>query len=117
MIAGCATTSPNYDPNARESLGRITSKRQIGAQTQVRADSHNAGPAIASVLGVAGLALGDALQKKTSIAIYEYRISTIERREVVVVSDYFANSVGDCVKLLESAHPTYPRFISAQGCE
>lgn len=117
LITGCATTSPSYDLNARESLGRITSKTQIGTRTQVRADSQNAGPAMASVLGAAGLALGDALQKKTSIAIYEYRISTVERREVIVVSDYFGSSVGDCVKVLESARPTYPRFVSALGCE
>ena len=103
LITGCATTSPNYDLKARESLGRITTKTQIGTRIQVSADSQNAGPAMASVLGVAGLALGDALQKRTSIAIYEYRISTVERREVVVVSDYFASSVGDCVKVLESA--------------
>jgi hypothetical protein len=117
LITGCATTSPNYDLKARESLGRITTKTQIGTRIQVSADSQNAGPAMASVLGVAGLALGDVLQKRTSIAIYEYRISTVERREVVVVSDYFASSVGDCVKVLESALPTYPRFVSAVGCE
>ena len=117
LITGCATTSPNYDLNARESLGRITTKTQIGTRKQVSADSQNAGPAMASVLGVAGLALGDALQKRTSIAIYEYRISTVERKEVVVVFDYFGSSVGDCVKVLESALPTYPRFVSAVDCD
>lgn len=117
LITGCATTSQNYHLNARESLGRITTKTQIGTRIQVSADSQNSGPAMASVLGVAGMALGDALQKRTSIAIYEYRISTVEQKEVVVVSDYFVSSVGDCVKVLESALPTYPRFVSAVGCD
>jgi hypothetical protein len=116
LITGCAATTPNYDPRARESFGKIVAKDVAGARTQATADSHNPGPAFVGALGVAGLMLGDALQEKTKVAVYEYRVRTEDGRLVSVYSDFANSRVGDCVKLLESSQPSYPRFISDDGC-
>jgi len=116
LAAGCATTTPNYDPQARESLGKIIAKDVAGARTQATADSYNPGPAFVGTLGVAGLMLGDALQEKTKVAVYEYRVRTEDGRVVSVYSDYANSQVGECVKLLESNRPSYPRFVSDGEC-
>jgi hypothetical protein len=113
-IFGCAAT-PAYDPQATESLGQIVSKTTVGTRT-LPGDSGSAGPALVGVIGIAGLALVDALQTKTKVPILEYRIRLSDGREVTVVTDYFASYVGDCVKVFESKMPTYPRFISGDGC-
>lgn len=116
LLSGCAATAPNYDIDARESVGRIVVKNLSTTRSQARADTFNSGPILAVSLGIAGLALGDALQPKTDIPVYEFRIRTEDGREVSVFSEYFASHVGDCVKLLESSKPTYPWFISHTGC-
>jgi hypothetical protein len=116
-LAGCATTPPNFDVDAKESLGRITEKTVAGGRTQARADSPSA-DALVGTIGIVGVAIADGLfQKKTQIAIYAYRIRTADGRQIVVASESFSNEVGDCVKVFESARPTYPRFVSAMGCE
>lgn len=117
FLAGCATTTPNYDPQARESVGRIVAKGVAGARTQPAADSYNPAPAFVAAIGLVGAQLlGDALEKKTSVPVHVYRIQTEDGREVSVLSDYSLSEVGECVKLLESSQPTYPRFVSHSGC-
>lgn len=116
FLVGC-TTTPNYDSQAKESIGKIVAKAPSSTRTQPTADSYNAGPALASQFGILGLVLGDVLQKKTDVTVYEYRIRTEDGREVSVLTDYFANQVGECVKLLESTMPTYPRFVSHDICQ
>lgn len=117
IMAGCASAPPNYDADARESVGRIIAKQGIAERTQVTADSQDATASLVGVLGP-GLAnvVGDALQKKTTIPIYGYTIRLVDGREVVVKSEYFASHVGDCVKLFESSRPGYPRFVSSGDC-
>lgn len=117
LIYGCANQTPSYDPNAVESIGRIISKMQVGAKIQARADSPNMGPALAASLGPVGLGIGDALQKKTTLPIFEYRIKTEDGREIVVFSDYSSDIVGQCVRVFESSRPSYPRFISSNECQ
>lgn len=117
FAAGCAARPPNYDPQARESMGRIVAKGVAGMRTQAAADSYNPAPAFVAGMGVVGAQLlGDALEKKTSVPVHVYRIRTEDGREVSVLSDYSLSEVGECVKLLESNQPTYPRFVSNSGC-
>ena len=116
-VSGCANTAPSYDINATESLGRIVSKNVMGVRNQAAADSWNAGPSLVGLVGVAGLALGDALQKKTVVQVYEYRIRISPSKEVTALSDYSVHQIGECVKVFESQMPTYPRFVSDEGCE
>jgi hypothetical protein len=117
VISGCASRAPSYDSNARESLGRIISKTQVGEKIQARADSPNMGAALVGIYGGLGLVIGDALQKKTTLPVFEYRIKMVDGREVVAVSDYSRDSVGECVKVFESSQPTYPRFVSSDECQ
>ena len=116
FIYGCASHAPSYDPNALESVGRIVSKMQVGEKTQARADSPNMGPALAGSLGPVGLVIGDVFQKKTTLPVFEYRIKTTDGREIVAMSDYSLNHVGQCVRVFESSRPTYPRFVSSDEC-
>lgn len=117
LISGCANQAPSYDPNAVESIGRIISKTPVGTKNQARADSPNMGPALAASLGPIGLVFGDALQKKTTLQIFEYRIKTEDGREIIVFSDYSSDIVGQCVRVFESSRPSYPRFISSNECQ
>jgi hypothetical protein len=116
LLMGCASPTPGYDPNAKESLGRIIGKEIGQVRTQARADSFNAGPALVGTLGAVGIAIGDSLEKKTQVPIFRYRIRAEDGREIEVHSEYAMNQVGDCVRLFESERPTYPRFTSADGC-
>lgn len=116
-ISGCAATAPTYDPHATESLGRVVSKIPVGAKTQVQADSDNAN-GLEGVIGYVGVSIvNELVQKKTNITIYEYGIRMREGREVAVRTDFSTTKVGECVKVFESVMPTYPRFVSADGCE
>ena len=115
LLVGCATT-PTYDSQAKESIGKIVAKAPRSTRTQPTADSYNAGPALAQ-FGILGWVVADLLQKKTDVTVYEYRIRTEDGGEVSVLTDYFANQVGECVKLLESSMPTYPRFVSHDICQ
>jgi len=116
FLHGCASQAPSYDPNALETIGRIVSKKQAWEKTQARADSANAGPAIAAAIGPVGLIVGDVLQKKTSVSVFEYRIISQDGREIIVISDYPFNHVGQCVRVFESSRPSYPRFVSSDEC-
>ena len=116
LVSGCASQAPDYDPNARESVGRIVLKTAVGERVQARADSPNMGPALAGGLGGLGLVIGAVLQKKTTWPVFEYRISLEDGREVVATSDYSGDYVGKCVKVFESSQPTYPRFVSSDQC-
>lgn len=118
LASGCATRPPNYDSQARESTGKIVAKGVAGTRTQASADSYNPAPAFVAAMGVVGAQLlGDALEKKTSVPVYVYRIRTEDGRDVSVVSDYSLSEIGECVKLLESSQPTYPRFVAHSGCK
>jgi hypothetical protein len=117
LLAACAAPPLSYDPDALESPARIIDKSVAGERTQPRADSYNAGPALAGVIGAAGLVLADALQKRTNIEVYEYVVRTNEGNEVSILSEYTGFSVGDCVKLFQSAQPTYPRIAPGGGCK
>ncbi len=98
-------------------MGTIVSKGVAGTRTQAAADSYNPAPAFVAAMGIVGAQLlGDALEKKTSVPVHVYRIRTEDGREVSVLSDYSLSEVGECVKLLESNQPTYPRFVSYSGC-
>ncbi len=117
LLSGCATPKPSYDINASESLGRIVSKTQVGGKTQQRADSPNLGAALAGTYGIAGLIVGGAFDKTTTLPVFEFKILLLEGREVVAISEFSeANQVGDCVKVFESSQPTYPRFILSGDC-
>ena len=117
IVTGCASTPPNYDPDARESVGRIIAKQVVAGRTQATADSFDATAVLVSVVGpVVAPIVGNALQKKTTIPIYGYTVRLVDGREVLVQSEYFASHVGDCVKLLESSRPGYPRFVSSGDC-
>lgn len=116
IVYGCASHAPSYDINALESIGRIVSKTQVGEKIQPRADSPNMGPALAGSLGPVGLVIGDVLQKKTTLPVFEYRIKTTNGREIVAMSDYSLSHVGQCVRVFESSQPTYPRFVSSDEC-
>ncbi len=73
---------------------------------------------LVGTIGLVGVAVADGLfQKKAQVAVYAYRIQTVDGRQATVTSVSFADEVGDCVKLLESPQPTYPRFMSASGCD
>ncbi len=116
-MSSCATKAPNYDSNATESLGRIIKKSVVDSRTQSRADQAGTS-GMAGVIGYVGTTIASELfVKKTQIEIFEYRIRVSDGREVIVLSDYFANEVGDCVKVLESQMPSYPRFVSANDCQ
>lgn len=117
ILSGCATPKPSYDINASESLGRIVSKTQVGGKTQQRADSPNLGAALVGTYGIAGLIVGSAFDKTTTLPVFEFKILLLEGREVVAVSEFSgANQVGECVKVFESSQPTYPRFILSDEC-
>ncbi len=117
LTVACSTQPIGYDPAAIGVPAQIVYKSAAGEKVQPQADSYNAGPALVGVLGVAGLLLGDALEKKTTIPVYKYVVRKENGGDVVVLSEYFGFSVGDCVTLLESQQPTYPRIAPGGVCK
>ena len=116
LSCGCSTRSPSYDQDAIQSRARIVGKSVAGEQVQARADRPNMGASMAGVIGPAALPLGDALQGKTSVKVYAYRVKNEAGVEVTVLSEYPAFEVGDCVILFQSSQPTYPRIARGGGC-
>lgn len=113
-LSGCAGTQPTYDASARESLGRIVAKTVIGSRAQTRADSPNT--SFMAMYGALGMLVGEAMRKTSELPVYEYRIRLADGREVRVATTYSANQAGECVKVFESPQPSYPRFITHDGC-
>lgn len=127
-ISGCVTMSkaPTYDAAATETLGRVVSKIPVKTKMQVMADSKSlmspdtfawsSNPAQASLARAIGSLLIDLEEKKTWIPIYEYQVQMADGRSVFVNTDYAHTEIGECVKVFESADPSYPRFISHDSC-
>src|SRR5260221_319993 len=70
------------------------------------------GPSTETIF-VNSTALRDA--RGGAIDLFEYHVKTADGRRLTVYSEYFAYKVGDCVTLLESSKPTYPRIAPADS--
>jgi hypothetical protein len=125
VCAGCATTSRRdvtYDPDAKETLGRVTAKVATGHTTKQQSSTT---PTLMPIVGVPGVPLllipvsVSTDRNGPSLPVFEYKVELEDGRQVSVFSWYVDHSVGGCVKLFES--PTnrrdYPRMINAGGCK
>jgi hypothetical protein len=88
-----------YDPAAVESLGVVSAKVVVDELHQSAADMRQAiGPPAAAV------------------PVFEYTVQTQDGSIVKIRSEYFASKIGDCVRVFQSAQPSYPRMSPASGC-
>ena len=115
ILWACASTPPTYDSNATETLVRITDKRLFAQHVQ--GDADKVGMQYMPIYGVVGAVITNMLTKKQTINLYLYTVKTPSGRQVMVESEYPSFAIGDCMKVLESSQPNYPRLIRAQGCE
>lgn len=90
----------SHDPNAVASNARIVGKRILGERHQAPGDATAANRAAVA-----------------AIPVFEYRIRPEDGEEALVVSEYFAYAIGDCVTLFRSSRPTYPRIAPSSGCK
>ncbi len=109
-VAGC-TTPPTYDANAIESSARVTAKVVVGAREQ-KTDGPVYGAVPIGSVAVPIIGAGT----RTAILVYEYSIIDSERKITKVRSEAPFFEVGQCVKLMTSNAPTYPRLAYGSEC-
>ncbi len=118
MVSGCVT-APDYDAQAKESLGRVTAKRVAGTFDR-RTPSIGGQGAGAAVAGYVGWALAQGFYStKTNVTVYEYTVALQDGRAVNVFREWGNHAVGDCVRVFESSSERrdYPRLIDDTGCD
>jgi hypothetical protein len=119
LVLSCATRDPNdyYDAAATESMGRIIAKQVIAVDRRPAADAKRTLFVPVTLGGIAYLVmLSNPMAATADIKIFEYVVRLADGTSTAVPSDYFAFEVGDCVRLLRSTRPTYPRIAPGWAC-
>jgi hypothetical protein len=99
-----------YDPNARETLGRVLARKDTGANTQQARSI--------TLVPIGGLIVPMPLDRAVGpLPVLEYKIKLEDGRTVSVFTWYQFHDVGNCVKLFESPRSDYPRLINFHGCK
>jgi len=103
LLATACTSTPSFDPNARETPARVIDKKMVGAFVQEKAD-------------VSLPLFGFGKDRMTAIPVYEYSVREKDGAITNVRSEAPAFEIGHCVKLLYSIQPTYPRIAYGADC-
>lgn len=106
FMASCSSV-PSFDPNARETPARITSKKMVSAVVRETAETNS------GVLAGLGIVTRDRL---TATPVYEYLVQEKEGTLTKVLSEARGFEVGQCVNLLYSIQATYPRIAYGADC-
>jgi hypothetical protein len=100
----------SYDPNARETLGRVISRKDTGMTTQQARST--------TLIPVGGLFVPVPMDRGTGpLPVFEYQVKLEDGRTVSIFAWYPHHEVGNCVKVFESTRRDYPRFINSHGCK
>lgn len=119
-LVGCATRDPNdyFDADAGETMARITRKVVASVERRPSAEVGKGGLVPIPIRGAMYfVALDNPMADPATIKIYEYSVRDGSGTETLVLSEYFAFEVGDCVKLFVSTRPSYPRIALGWGCK
>jgi hypothetical protein len=117
-LSGCASNyNPDdwYDSKAGEKPGRIIEKKISKIEERGRADSP---PGTLIPIPAGGAIYFLPINTSSSrglaqIPIYEYVVRVNNTEIVSVISEYPSHAVGECVKVLFSSRPSYPRIAQS----
>lgn len=99
-----------YDPDARETLGKVITRKETGITTT------QAGTSV--LIPVGKLFVPIPLDRGSGpLPVLEYQVKLEDSRIVSIFSWYPHHAVGNCVKLFESPRSDYPRLINFHGCK
>lgn len=112
VVAAACSTSPSYDPNAREAPARVVGKKVVGSITRETAEVKfgtliPVGKAVLPFFTPGGTAV---------IPVYEYAVMERDRKVTTVLSEAPVFEIGQCVKLFNSDQPSYPRIAYDAEC-
>ncbi|MBI5331902.1 MAG: hypothetical protein HZB71_14975 [Betaproteobacteria bacterium] len=114
LVIACATPHPPVgdDPDARREVGRIVSKRPLGG------DMGGATRRFVPVTVGNRVVMVDTAQSPAlpGPPFNTYVVKLEDGTLVQVFGDYPGYRTGDCVKVLISSNPTYPRFDLGGQC-
>lgn len=116
LLGACAARVPGVDPQAAREDARITAKSIDHRKAQPRADAPSVGPAMVGIMGPSGLMVENTLPTRTTIAVYRYAVTAKNGTTVEVLSESPAFELGECVVLLTSSKPGYPRLARGGDC-
>lgn len=117
VLAGCASSTGNYDAMATENTGRIIGKRSVGSFQ--RTVEPIGSPGMTSTYGYLGYIIARGLFSQSSeVTLFEYSVALKDGRQLIVVSEWGSYEVGACVMTFESTRgrKDYPRLTSDTGC-
>ena len=118
LLAGCASGQSNYDPQARETLGRISDRKVVGSFA--RTVEPLGGPEAAMAVGgyVGWIVARGLFATQSSVTLFEYTVNLEDGTSRKVASEWGSHAPGDCVRVFETQtnRKDYPRLASASGC-
>lgn len=112
LTVACSSTSPDYDADAIETQGSVTTRKEAGTFNRtVQPLGLDASGAIGGYLGY--ILARRLFDQQSRVTLYEYTVALDGGREVKVVREWGADQVGDCVKVFESlsGRKDYPRMV------
>lgn len=119
VLGACAgPQAGNYDPHARETLGRVIDKRVHQIVNRETNPSTLSAETMGAVYGAVGLVIHSLRLKHADVPIYLYTVQLQDGRAIQVPSEWPSFEQQQCVTVFESSsgRTDYPRVASGSGC-
>lgn len=120
LLSACASpNSGSYDPQARETLGRVSDKRVHQVINRQTNPSPMSADTMGAMYGAVGVVIHSLLlTKHADVPIYLYTVQLEDGREIRVPSEWPSFEQQQCVAVFESSsgRTDYPRIASGSGC-
>lgn len=119
LLSACAIPhSGEYDPRARETLGRVSDKRTLQVVNRETNPSPMSADTMGAMYGAVGVVIHALLTKRADVPIYLYTVQLEDGREIRVPSEWPSFEQQQCVTVFESSsdRSDYPRIASGSGC-
>ena len=119
LLGACAgPQAGNYDPKARETLGRVIDKRVHQTVKRETNPSPMSADTMGAMYGAVGVVIHALLTKRADVPIYLYTVQLEDGREIRVPSEWPSFEQQQCVTVFESSsgRKDYPRVATGSGC-
>ncbi len=119
LLGACAgPQAGNYDPHARETLGRIIDKRIHQIVNRETNPSTLSAETMGAMYGAVGVMIHSLRVKRADVPIYLYTVQLQDGRAIQVPSEWSSFELQQCVTVFESSsgRTDYPRVASGNGC-
>ena len=119
LLSACAIPhSGDYDPKARETLGRVSDKRVHHVVNRETNPSLMSADTMGAMYGAVGVMIHSLMAKRADVPIYLYTVQLEDGREMRVPSEWPSFEQQQCVAVFESnsGRTDYPRMASGSGC-